>query len=84
VSAYESRKWQLYCNSTELHATAASAFFDPPAAAEFSTSLPELRKLAKAAGWTHAPSPYGRRHARDYCPEHKPGEAATAAGEAGS
>jgi hypothetical protein len=33
-----------------------------------------LRRTAAKAGWTHIPSPLGRKFDKDYCPKHKPTE----------
>lgn len=39
-----------------------------------------VRKRAVKAGWTHVRGKFGRSSDRDFCPEHKPAEAAQAAG----
>jgi hypothetical protein len=82
VTAFEYRKHELMCNSITEHpdGSRASAFFRAPREVEYSTPLAALRKLAVKAGWTHVRSPYGRRFDKDFCPDHKPAEAAPAAG----
>jgi hypothetical protein len=77
MTAFEFRRVQLICNHPRCF-----KFFDgkegiPPTSGE---SRAAVRKRAAKAGWTHVRSNWGRRADSDYCPEHKPAEAALAAG----
>jgi hypothetical protein len=78
VTAFEFRRVQLTCN----HPGDCFQLFEgeegiPPTSGETRAAL---RKRAAKAGWTHVRSPLGRRYDHDYCPEHKPAEAAQSAG----
>ena len=73
MSATEYRSYELYCNSPERHDDPSSGFFDSDGTGTRHITPPaKLRALAAKAGWTHVRSPYGRKHDKDYCPEHKP------------
>lgn len=84
MTAFEFRRVELSCNHLDpyCHQRFQGEEGIPPTSGE---SRAAVRKRAAKAGWTTVRSSYGRRADRDYCPGHKPAEAAQAAGtEAGS
>lgn len=78
MTAYEYRTYRLNCNGDEWRCPQSVG-------SEPGEGLASLRKRAAKAGWTRVRNRLGRKYDKDYCPEHKPAEAAQAAGtEAGS
>jgi len=73
VTAYEHRSYWLHCNGGEYR---CQRRLD----SEPGEGLAALRKRAAKAGWTRVRSRLGRKYDKDYCPDHKPAEAARAAG----
>jgi hypothetical protein len=80
VTAFEFRKIQLACDQRHCYERFDGEEGIPPTSGE---SRAAVRKRAAKAGWTHVRSNWGRRADRDFCPEHKPAEAAQAAGTEG-
>jgi hypothetical protein len=80
VSAFEFRRVQLTCDQRCCHERFRGEEGIPPTSGE---SRAAVRKRAAKAGWTTVRSNYGRRADSDYCPQHKPAEAAQAAGTEG-
>ena len=68
MSAYSNAV--VYCNHFDKDAAPGSRSCG--AQVEHVGTIPEARRVAKAAGWAHVRSPYGAALARDFCPEHKP------------
>jgi hypothetical protein len=81
VTAYEYRKYELVCDSPLLHSDPRAGFFEPGNSGNVRV-IPRarVRTLAARAGWTHVSSPLGYKYDKDYCPQHKPAEAAQATG----
>ena len=81
MTAYEHRTYELVCDSPLIHADPKAGFFEPGSSRK-PRVIPRarVRALAAKAGWAHVPSPRGRNYGRDFCPEHKPAEAAQSAG----
>jgi hypothetical protein len=75
VTAFEFRRVRLTCNGIACFQLFQGEDGIPPTSGETRAAL---RKRAAKAGWTYVRSPSGRRYDRDYCPEHKPGEAEAA------
>jgi hypothetical protein len=83
------RSYTIYCNGRipyghEGRMMSCSKRYEPPADADWKqTSTPSgLRRLAAKDGWTHVRDNYGSRFDKDYCPAHKPQEAAANAPQA--
>lgn len=68
MSALETRRYDLMCDSPLKHARYRKAYFP----GDRGISRARLRVLAVRAGWTHVRSVSGRKWDSDYCPEHKP------------
>lgn len=79
MTAFEFRRVELICNhlAPYCHRAFQGEEGIPPASGE---SRAAVRRRAAKAGWTTVRSRYGPRAHRDYCPDHKPAEAAQAAG----
>lgn len=79
MTAFEYRRVELSCNHLDpyCHQHFQGEEGIPPTSGE---SRAAVRKRAARAGWTVVRSNYGRRADRDYCPAHKPAEAAQSAG----
>ena len=80
MTAFEWRRVRLTCNGPRCFKFFNGEEGIPPTSGE---SRAAVRKRAAEDGWTHVRSNWGRRADYDYCPEHKPGEAAPAAGAEG-
>jgi hypothetical protein len=77
VSAFEYRRVQLICDQRRCYQFFQGEEGIPPSSGE---SRAAVRRRAAKAGWTHVRSNWGRRADHDYCPDHKPAEAAQSAG----
>jgi hypothetical protein len=78
VTAYEWTQVELLCDAPGCYKRFEGERGLRPTSGETRAAV---RKRAAKAGWTFVRSKLGRRHdGRDFCPGHKPGEAATAAG----
>jgi hypothetical protein len=73
VTAYEHRSYWLSCNGDEYRC--GQRLDSIPG-----EGLAALRKRAAKAGWARVRNRLGRKYDKDYCPEHKPAEAARSAG----
>lgn len=73
MTAREYRTYWLYCNGDEYRCPQRLD-------SEPGEGLAALRKRAAKTGWTRVSSRLGRKYDKDYCPDHKPAEAAQAAG----
>lgn len=78
MSAFEFRRVELTCNYRDpyCHQHFQGKEGIPPTSGETRAAV---RKRAAKAGWTHERSRLGRPYDKDYCPDHKPAEAALAA-----
>lgn len=77
MTAFEWRQVELACNGGGCGRHFAGERGLRPTSGETPAAV---RKRAAKAGWTTVRGNYGRRADRDYCPDHKPAEAAPAAG----
>jgi hypothetical protein len=78
VTAYEWTQVELQCNAPGCYERSTGERGLRPTSGETRAAL---RKRAAGEGWTYVRSKLGRRYdGSDFCPGHKPGEAATAAG----
>jgi hypothetical protein len=77
VTAYEWSQAELQCNAPRCYERFTGERGLRPTSGETPAAV---RKRAGKAGWTHVRSNWRRQGDRDYCPLHKPAEAAQAAG----
>jgi hypothetical protein len=81
VSAFEFRRVQLVCNAGGCFQIFQGEEGIPPTSGETRAAV---RKRAAKAGWTHVRRERTPRWSdRDFCPEHKPAEAAQVEGTEG-
>lgn len=77
MSAFEWSQVELSCNAGRCGARFEGERGLQPTSGE---TLAAVRKRAAEAGWTHVRGKFSRRADRDFCPDHKPAEAAKSAG----
>jgi hypothetical protein len=77
VSAFEWSQVELSCNGGGCGQRFEGARGLRPTSGETRAAV---RKRAARAGWTTVRGNYSRRADRDFCPDHKPAEAAQPAG----
>jgi hypothetical protein len=77
VTAYEWSQVELQCNAPRCYERFTGERGLRPTSGETRAAL---RKRAAKEGWTHDRSNWRRQADRDFCPEHKPAEAAQPAG----
>jgi len=77
VTAFEWSQVELTCNGGRCGQRFEGERGLRPTSGETRAAV---RKRAAKAGWTHVRGKFGHRADRDFCPDHKPAEAAQAAG----
>jgi hypothetical protein len=77
VTAFEWSQVELTCNGGRCGQQFEGERGLRPTSGETPAAV---RKRAARAGWTHVRGKFGRRADRDFCPAHKPAEAAQSAG----
>jgi len=80
VTAYEWSQVELQCNAPGCYKRFTGERGLRPTSGE---DRAMVRKRAAEAGWTFDRGKSGRALGRDFCPDHKPAEAARAAGTEG-
>jgi len=81
VTAFEWSQVELTCNGGRCGQRFEGERGLRPTSGETRAAV---RKRAAKEGWTHVRGKFGNRTGRDFCPDHKPAEAAQSAGTEGN